>query len=198
MLTKSLIRCLLTLICFSTGLIGASAENLFPEISVNGRSAYIIPEAAAASEMARMFGQNPNPKITGYWTPTAKEIEAADQAICAFIHKATFNGAIAFPDVVKAPEKFVPDAVGKGTYEIGRIDKNIKSYRVQFVGLIWNGKKQLFANYFEWRDWLKEVDPAKVLIVVNDGGYHFWQIQYNVETASCENLQINGPWASDH
>ncbi len=198
MLTKSLIRCLLTSICFSIGLIMASGENHFPELSVNGRSAYIIPEAAAASEMARMFGLSSNPKITGYWTPTAKEIEAADQAIYAFIHKATSNGAIAFPDVVKNPEKFVPDAVAKGTYEISRIDKNIKSYRVQFVGLIWNGKKQLFANYFVWSDWLKKIDPAKILIVVNDGGYHYWQIQYNGESASCENLQINGPWASDH
>jgi len=66
----------------------------------------------------------------------------------------------------------------------------LSKYRCQYFGIIVDGKKRLYCNYFrrgEWdRDW--KTDP----VIVMDGGNYFFQLEYDVESKQCLNFVVNG------
>ncbi len=73
--------------------------------------------------------------------------------------------------------------------EISKIKKNISSYKVQFVGIESNGNKRIWCNFFNREDF----DSWKTDVVfVLDGGWWYWQIEYDLETKSCVNFRSNG------
>lgn len=73
--------------------------------------------------------------------------------------------------------------------EIVKIKKNISSYRVQFVGSEINGEKVIWCNFFpdeSFDDWKEDV------VMVDDGGFWFWEIQYVEKTGECIHFISNG------
>jgi hypothetical protein len=72
-----------------------------------------------------------------------------------------------------------------------RICQNLDRYKRQFVGLIVDGKKAVWINYFHdvdgnIKDWKKE------LVIVKDGGEDFFEIKVDLESASCFGLYVHG------
>jgi hypothetical protein len=73
--------------------------------------------------------------------------------------------------------------------EIEGIKKNLSSYKVQFIGIEIEGEKRIWCNFFTgdsfdyWED---------NVVMVHDGGFWFWQIQYVLETGECINFISNG------
>jgi hypothetical protein len=75
--------------------------------------------------------------------------------------------------------------------EIAEIKKNLSSYKVQFVGIEIEGEKRIWCNFFSGKgfsfdDWKDNV------VIVKDGGFWFWQIEYVEKIGECINFISNG------
>lgn len=74
------------------------------------------------------------------------------------------------------------------------IHKNLKKYKRQYFGYI-NEKdeKILYINSL-WSKSIKEHNWhwLNEIIWISDGGSHYWNIEYNLETDELENLKVNG------
>ncbi len=70
------------------------------------------------------------------------------------------------------------------------IFENLDHYRCQYFGIIVDGKKRIYCNFFwfteDRRNW--RTKP----VVVLDGGNWYFQLEYDVETAKCLNFAVNG------
>ena len=72
------------------------------------------------------------------------------------------------------------------------IHKNLKKYKRQYFGYInEKGEKILYINSL-WKKNEKETKWLQQIIMVSDGGSHYWNIEYNLETDELENLKVNG------
>lgn len=99
-----------------------------------------------------------------YWTPTVKDVEEAESKIEAMLKK-------------EAPQLL----------------QKLSTYKRQYVGLSFKGKKFMFVNFFctihheklapHWNE--REVD-------VMDGGDCFFQLKYDVNQKEGFDLRING------
>jgi len=75
--------------------------------------------------------------------------------------------------------------------EIGKILENTKNYRVQFIGVLHEGKKVIRCNFFPSpRNGEKDEFPRwkQQRVEVKDGGFWFWQIDYDPDTGKCMNF----------
>src|SRR5579885_2340328 len=116
--------------------------------------------------------------LPGDWTPATEMLPSCFVAIESFLKH--------------------PGSLDKCSKEdVKRISKNIEKYRVQFVGVIRDGKRVLWCNFFpneygsrgdRFRYWKKEV------VKVSDGGAWYWQIYYDPVTNKCFGFTANG-WA---
>ena len=104
------------------------------------------------------------------WTPTEEQILKALSTIYEFIDNPTG----------------INDWQKK---EIAKIKKNLSLYRVQFVGIEIEGEKRIWCNFFsnDRIDYWKEG-----VVIVLDGGFWYWEIQYDVKTGECVNFISNG------
>ncbi len=108
---------------------------------------------------------------SGPWKPSADEAKKALAAIQSFLERPSTN------EWERA--------------EIPKILQHTREYRVQFVGVVRDGKRLIWCNFFPARDggfknWQRE--EVRVL----DGGFWFWQIEYDPETGKCLNFSSNG------
>jgi hypothetical protein len=113
---------------------------------------------------------------TGAWTPSPEETQKALIAIQSFLERPTSG-----------------DQWSKG--EIKKILANTKRYRVQFVGFTQQNRRVIWCNFFpaprtgeedEFENWKHSK------IVVYDGGYWFWQIDFDPGTGKCLHFMSNG------
>ncbi len=102
-----------------------------------------------------------NGRPTAGWKLTEESIRKAEPVILAFLKNAE-----------------------KNIYQI------IEQYRCQYFGIIVNGKKRIYCNFFRIEKY-EEKWRTKPLIVV-DGGSNFFQLEYDIETDKCLNFTING------
>jgi hypothetical protein len=178
----------------------AQSTDKFIQIAVNGHVCYIVPEAQGESAMLYASASMVTPnKRDGYWTPDADSIEKADTANRKLIEMGRSNLNFAFPDIAIHSERYARNAKANALNELGLVYKSLKKYRGQFVGFVVDGKKRIFCNYFN-NDAIAifHIDPSAKFVVVSDGGFNFWQVEYDVETEKCRNLAINGPWELDY
>jgi hypothetical protein len=109
---------------------------------------------------------------SGRWKPSAEEAQKALAAIQKFLEK--------------------PSSTNDWTKrEIEKIQEHAKEYRVQFVGIVRDGKRLIWCNFFPaagafGADWKREE------VRVMDGGFWFWQIEYDPNTGKCLNFSSNG------
>jgi hypothetical protein len=106
------------------------------------------------------------------WKPSAEQTQKALAAVQAFLDK--------------------PGSTNNWTKgEIKKILAHTKEYRVQFFGIVRDGTRLVWCNFFPasdpfGRDWRRE----KVQVL--DGGFWFWQIEYDPSTGECLNFGVNG------
>jgi hypothetical protein len=108
-----------------------------------------------------------------FWEPTEKETQTALATIMAFVHDPKQNDR-----------------------ELEKIQSHYGQYYVQFIGILVEGKRRLFCNFFLvdeslFSERLKENWQEK-LIRVRDGGFYYWRIEYDLETGKCLNFESNG------
>lgn len=83
-----------------------------------------------------------------------------------------------------------PDLTKYQKNEIRNILKNIDNYNVQILGFVRDNKKIIYLNFFPSTDnfsyWREH------FVFVFDGGYYFWQIEYDIEEKKCISFNSNG------
>lgn len=96
-----------------------------------------------------------------YWTPAESDIAQAMPQIKAFLAK-------------QAPS----------------IASSLQEYRCQYFGVVVDGKKRIYCNFFRRGSWDEywRIEPVFVL----DGGDDFFQLEYDVKSKQCLNFTVNG------
>jgi len=111
----------------------------------------------------------------GDWKPTVEEMQKTLSAVQSFMETHQLSGW------------------EKG--EMKKILKNTKNYRVQFLGVLCEGRKLIRCHFLpiarkgeedECQDWQQRE------ISMKDGGYWFWHIDYDPSTEKCMNFMSNG------
>lgn len=135
----------------------------------------MLATASFAHPEAQPFVPRENRVILpAHWTPTFDRTDKALEAVHQFLRT---------PDGVYKYQKV----------EIQKILANISGYCVQFTGEHVKGRKIIRCNFFPAKrvqtgfpDWKKSQ------VVVCDGGFWFWTIDYDLETNACSGFASNG------
>lgn len=104
------------------------------------------------------------------WIPSEPETSLAIESIYKFLKDETYSG----PD--NEQRKIILN--------------QISDYKVQFVGIITNGRKIIHCNFFPKGEDFKYAN--KEYVFVFDGGTSFWRIDYDIENNACLNFEVNG------
>ncbi len=100
---------------------------------------------------------------TEFWTPTKEDVLAAENQIEAYL---------------KTESKFhTPD-----------LWRKLPEYKRQYVGIVVNGHKRIFCNFFCWSH--RPLDDKPVFVF--DGGECFFRIQYDLDDKRCYDFNANG------
>lgn len=106
------------------------------------------------------------------FTPTKEEIIKAENALKYKLKEANRNL--------------------ENQYNSPIIHRNLKKYKRQYFGFINDkGEKILYINSL-WKKNEEETKWLQRIIMVSDGGSHYWNIEYNLETDELINLSVNG------
>ena len=112
---------------------------------------------------ADFVAYNTGRKVMQYWTPAETDIAEATPHIRAFL-------------ITQSPS----------------IASRLPTYRCQYFGVIIDGKRRIYCNFFPvddaWPDWDWQTDPLSV----DDGGDSYFQVEYEIETKRCLNFMVNG------
>jgi len=113
---------------------------------------------------------------SGAWTPTPEQPQKALSSIRPFLNLASKTNA-------------------QQRTEIQKILANMKNYRVQFIGVVRDGRKVMLCNFFPAPEaGGKDERPywKRDQIMVDDGGFQYWQIYYDPNTDKCFDFASNG------
>lgn len=104
--------------------------------------------------------------FSDYWTPSETDIYAFEGGIRDFL-------------IQTADPRF---------YQQPPVWDRLPEYKRQYFGVMIDGRRLLFANFFCINDpnWTTD------LVVVLDGGECFWHVMYDPATGEYLNLQVNG------
>lgn len=106
-------------------------------------------------------------QVEGYWKPSRGDVTALEQGLPAYLK--TIN----VPLFSQEPP----------------IWERLSEYKGQYFGILENGKRVVYANYFcsaPLDSWMEEV------LLVLDGGDCYFQIKFEVDTNRFYDLQVNG------
>ncbi|HEX8844193.1 MAG TPA: hypothetical protein VF791_06095 [Pyrinomonadaceae bacterium] len=120
----------------------------------------IIPREKGSDFASGLF----QPEVKEFWTPDKVEVLKLERGISAYLKK---------PESKASPGLW----------------SKLMSYKRQYVGIVKNGHKKIFANFFcdaGGRDW--KTTPIFVL----DGGDCFFTILYDPNSDAFSDLSING------
>jgi len=74
--------------------------------------------------------------------------------------------------------------------ELRKIIMNLNSYRVQFVGIVFNDRRYIHCNFVHMNSSFK--DWKEKLIIAVAGGFWYWYINYDAELKKVIQIYING------
>ena len=132
----------------------------------------------------------PGETIEGYWTPTSEEIAGIEAALGP-----AMNAAANDPTSVLGPRRNAQQNRDWAQRQIGSIVQNLDRYGRQYVGIRINGSKRIFISCFHLTRNGPREEPAywrTGFVVVNDGGFWYWRIQYDVEKKRFLEFDSNG------
>ena len=133
---------------------------------VQGERWVIFPEREAQQLGIAEWFLEPG-QTAAYWTPAEEDILTLENGLAAFLQE--------------NPERF--------TSQEGPAWERLDDYNRQYIGLILNDKRIVYANFF--CDTF-ETDWRKDFIFVMDGGDCYFQFKYDVEGGEFFDLQVNG------
>jgi hypothetical protein len=113
------------------------------------------------ASQANFVGDATGRKRLTYWTPSESDVAGAFPKIQAFLKS-------------EAPP----------------IAARLTQYRCQYFGIIVEGKKRIYCNFFH-RDGGTANWKSEPLFVL-DGGDWYFQLEYDLESEKCLDLRING------
>lgn len=103
-------------------------------------------------------------KVDGYWTPDRDAVLTFEQRLGPYLQQA-------------APQTY-PGPL-----------RDINVYRRQYVGILVNGQRVIFTNFFCTTD---DFDWQREIVFVLDGGSCYFEVKYDVETGEFYDLSIHG------
>jgi len=162
---KLLIVTLVTFLYFSFIASLVFAENLivdFEEVKTKTIDGVIVTQDRAA-DFFRIR------KVQGYFTPSREDVLKAESKVISYIQDTT-------PQSLDYP--FVPD-----------LDKKLRNYKRQYVGVILRGKKKIWLNFFcdaHEDSWKR--NPY----IIFGGGACFFSVLYDIKSERFSHLVING------
>ena len=108
------------------------------------------------------------------FTPTKEEIIKAENALKSKLKEVNRN----FENQYNSPI----------------VHRNLKKYKRQYFGFINNKGEKILDTNSLWSKSIKEHHWhwLNEIIMVSDGGSHYWNIEYNLETDELINLSVNG------
>jgi hypothetical protein len=136
-------------------------------IDIKGSQGAIFPIELAPKVLEQCSRQTPSAK-EGFWVPTESQVRRLESLLPNYVSR--------------NPPRLAPDLV-----------KHLSEYNRQYIGVLENGKKIIYVNFF-----IKELYKEKPLlwqeqaVIVCDGGEGFWGIEFNVESEKFSNLITNG------
>jgi hypothetical protein len=136
-----------------------------PAQTIQGEHWVIFSETLAEEQQlgtSFLFGDEP----IEYWTPSEQDVIAIENGLVAYLEQ-------------NAERFYVRDIP---------VWERLDDYNRQYVGVIIDNRRIVYANYFcdSVVDWEKE------FVIVMDGGDCFFQFQFDVDTAEFFELQVNG------
>ena len=179
--------------------LATACSSLGPVTPVRPDSPYDLPVVSGASYLGVIFPAEQaedTVKFLGlqashYWTPTPDEIKKCE----AQLRQALELGA-------QEPERLDRWSVGKPqrrayvAREIGEILVHYSEYRRQYVGIVTtNGAKRIVLSSFPGHRGAGEdgfSDWRQRFVVVHDGGFWYWRIQYEPESGQYLDFDSNG------
>ena len=134
----------------------------FATVQGDGFLGAIIP-ADRVADMTYFFGD-----WQEFWTPSPDDIRSLEHGLAS----ALFDADCA-----------------------AYIRENLASYRRQYVGVVADGRRRILVNAF--RFWEGEEPESHdywrhQYVFVNDGGYYYWRIQFDVNTEKYSEFNQNG------
>jgi len=158
----------------------AADNKTVPFIRIPGdRISYIIPAEAGPSCGIYVDGK----PCAKFWTPTVEDAKSADAAVWKFVAEKNQRNK---------NDLNLSNTDKRNSKELPKIETNEPKYGRQFVGVIFEGKKYIYCNFFSVDVLTDQKAAATYFFQVYDGGYWFWQIYYSPDTKSCFGLKING------
>lgn len=103
-----------------------------------------------------------------YWIPDERQTDKALDAVFVYLQSSKDNNV-----------------------EVVNILKNRDKFRVQFVGIVRNNNKVIFCNFFPINNNDKSESWKKYYQLTKDGGFWFWNIEYDLKENKCRNIVIN-------
>jgi hypothetical protein len=123
---------------------------------------------------ALAFGYLFDGASTEFWEPSVDDVSSAEVCIRRFLVSTQTDPKL--------------DAYQKENVTF--ILENLEEYRRQYVGIVVDGEKRIWCNLFfvddSFPDW------KRVPVDVDDGGNHFWQIEYILPNDDCIHFRVHG------
>ena len=136
-------------------------DDSYQVIKIGKIEGAIVPAARGAEFLKALTGSEGKE----YWTPAKADVQKLEEKIEFYLRKTADR---------RSPALW----------------SKLAEYRRQYAGVVENGRRKIYANFFcntaQIKDW--KTRP----VAVEDGGDCFFQIKYDVEAGTFSNLYING------
>jgi hypothetical protein len=164
---RLLMLMLALLLCSGCGVIDLMLEAPQPEenIPVKGQDFAVIftGENAAGQGLGYEFNDDPE----AYWTPSQAEVAALEAGLVDYLQRELSEGMWGY-----------------------RVWERLPEYGRQYFGLVFEGERLIFANYF--CNTSDDMNWQEQYVLVMDGGDCFFRLLYNPQTGEYSNLIVNG------
>jgi hypothetical protein len=151
-----------------------------PVLTGRGFTGVVFPAAQARSERIDQR------EARDYWTPSpADVVEMESRLRSALVRQRHAD------DRLQGRSKGARrDLHFFRSHHIGQILEHLAAYRRQYVGIVVNGEKRLFVNCFRG-DPQQHSSWRQQFVYVDDGGFYYWRIQYQVDRKLFLEIDIN-------
>jgi hypothetical protein len=132
----------------------------------------------------------PDDRITGYWTPTEDIIADLEREL-----RQVMTAAADDAQIVLNTRGQTVQSVTYSQGEIRKIVAHYDEYRHQYVGILLNGERRVFINCFGVHESAQGESPAywrEQFVVVDDGGFWYWHIEYDPIAKKFLEFRSNG------
>jgi hypothetical protein len=148
------------------GAIAAASASLAQsvEMKLPGTGFFVLPVNAGQSLLRQCSRETPA-NVSQFWNPSSEQIQKLEFLL----------------------PKYVRDGAGRKPSI-----KDGLEYHRQYVGIVVNGKRLIYGNFYpaSVSDYF---DEKSTPVIVCDGGASYWGIVFEPESSVFLDLQINGP-----